>query len=145
MTHWYMEKWIETQKGPKFTLNYDLLYDPSYLSVKMLNTRGKRKWYEDDFSPTIKYLDDTINNIESNNETVRNYWRIILTLRKRIVNIALYAEVLGLSDEGKWLYWFKDTKETVLTEKLHAYTYQLDNHRKQNILDLIPNFNEITQ
>ena len=145
MTHWYMEKWIDTQKGPKFTLNYDLLYDPNYLSIKMLNNKGKHKWYENYYTPTIEYLDDIIDNVDTMNETVSNYWRVILTLRKRIVNIALYAEVLGFDkDKGKWLYWFKDTQQNELTEKLHAYTYQLDNHRKQNIKDLIPDFNEMT-
>jgi hypothetical protein len=67
-------------------------------------------------------------------------------LRKRIVNIALYTEVLGFDKElDQWQYWYKDTVDPELSQKLHAYTKQLDQHRQQTITEIIPKFYEMTQ
>ena len=53
-------------------------------------------------------------------------------------------DFLKMKDRGTINKLNKITEHNELTEKLHAYTYQLDNHRKQNIKDLIPDFNEMT-
>ena len=84
--------------------------------------------------------------IHTQTQTVQDHWRELDKLKKRIVNIALYIEVLGFDKQNNsWRYWYNDTVLPELAVKLHKYTKQLDQHRGQNILDVVPNFYEITQ
>lgn len=146
LTQWYVDKWIKEQLGSRFTLSYDLLYDPDYLSAKQLNKSAKYTWYTDVYQPVTKYLDSLIDSINTQTQTVQDHWRELDKLKKRIVNIALYIEVLGFDKQNNsWRYWYNDTVLPELAVKLHKYTKQLDQHRGQNILDIIPNFYEITQ
>ena len=146
LTRWYTEKWIQEQLGSRFILSYDLLYDPNYLSAKQLNKHAKYMWHSDVYQPVIAYLDDLINSIDNQSQVVRDHWRELDKLKKRIVNIALYIEVLGFDKQNNsWSYWYSDTATPELSIELHNYTKQLDNHRGQNILDIFPKFYEITQ
>ena len=128
-----------------FGLNMDLLYDPSYLSVKRLNTTGKQHWYEHVFLPTIQYLDNIIEVIDDYDRDSRDYWYILIELRKKVVNIAIYMEVIVYKDNGKLE---KNTKlqeinhDKKLAKKLADYTKQLDKHRGQDVNDIIPGFYE---
>jgi hypothetical protein len=146
LVKWYTNKWIEKELCDKFILDLDLLYDPNYLSVKLLNTHGKETWYWNVYTPTIEYLDSIIKNIEIQSKKVQNYWKVLDTLRTRLVNIALYTEAIGYDDNGKLQYWFaKSTVENVksLRQQCIDYTSQLDTYRKQSVYDIIPNFKEI--
>jgi hypothetical protein len=147
LVKWYVDKWVDKQSGDRFVLDLDLLYDPNYLSVKLLNYEGKQKWYHEVYVPTIKLLDDTIQNIESYGEVAANYWRMIDSLRKRIVNIAQYMEVLRFdeNDRLEFMIYSYEKPDSIISDRLHAYTKQLDNHRKQDINNIIPNFYEMTQ
>ena len=146
MTVWFVDKWIKQQLADRFTLSLDLLYDPNYLSCKRLNVDAKYTWYNTVYEPTILYLDDLIATVEQQPKQVRDHWRELSKLRKRIVNIALYTEVLGFDKElDQWQYWYKDTVDPELSQKLHAYTKQLDQHRQQTITGIIPKFYEMTQ
>ena len=143
---WYVKKWIKTGKGENFLLSLDLLYDPDYLSVKLLNTHGKEKWYWDTYVPTIEYLDNILADITSYPQEVQNYWKILDTLRRRIVNIALYTESVGYDENGKLQYWFTESKTKdidVYREKCKKYTQQLDKHRQQNIENIMKDFYEV--
>jgi len=151
MVKWYSELWLSLKDKTKkyFILNLDLLYDPSYLSVKVLNIDGKQRWYEEVYAPAINYLDNLIENVESYDEDSRNYWYVLVELRKRVVNIAMYMEVIKF-DKGKeeWIYWLhdisiKDTSTPELSDKCMSYTAQLDKHRKQSIYDIMSDFDEI--
>ena len=147
LVQWYVTSWLNIYHKSKkyFVLNMDLLYDPSYLSVKRLNTTGKQHWYEHVFLPTIQYLDDIIDNIDDYNRDSRNYWYILIDLRKKIVNIAIYIGVLEYGDDGK-LIQMPDLPDTnhdkKLAKKLADYTKQLDKHRGQDVTDIIPGFYE---
>ena len=145
LVKWYVTSWLNIYHKSKkyFILNMDLLYDPSYLSVNRLNTTGKQHWYEHTYLPTIQYLDDIIDNIDDYDRDSRDYWYILIELRKKVVNIAIYMKVLAYGLDGKLV---KNTKlhEINHDKKLADYTKQLDKHREQNILDIVPNFYEIT-
>lgn len=150
LVKWYVETWLSINYMSKmqFILNLDLLYDPSYLSVKRLNTRGKQHWSQYTMGPTLAYLDDIINNIDDYDRDSRDYWYILIELRKKVVNIAIYMEVLVYGDDGKLVENTKLQKTSYdlkLAKKLADYTKQLDQHREQNITDIVPNFYEITQ
>jgi len=146
LIEWYVKKWIKTEKGENFLLSLDLLYDPNYLSVKLLNTYGKEKWYWNTYVPTIEYLDNILADITSYPQEVQNYWKILDTLRRRIVNIALYTESVGYDESGKLQYWFSESKAKdidVYREKCKKYTQQLDKHRNQNIENIMKDFYEV--
>lgn len=147
LVKWYVENWLNIHHMSKkyFGLNMDLLYDPSYLSVKRLNTTGKQHWYEHIYLPTIQYLDNIIDVIDDHDRDSRDYWYILIELRKKVVNIAIYMEVLVYGDDGKLA---KNTKlqeinhDKKLAKKLADYTKQLDKHRGQDVTDIIPGFYE---
>jgi len=147
MIRWYVNKWINIHHKSKnyFLLEMDLLYDPSFLSVKLLSYQGKDKWHKEVYVPTIDFLDDIINNIHDYDIDSRNYWHILIDLRKRLVNIAQYMEVLRFNDDGKleFMIYNSEKPDNALVDKLKKYTHQLDKHRKQSVYDVIPNFDEI--
>ena len=144
---WYCQTWLSIYSKSKkyFILDLDLLYDPGYLSVKRLNVQGKKAWHDDVFKPTMDYLDDIINNIDRYDVDSRNYWYVLIELRKRIINIAIYIGVLEYGDDGK-LIQIPDLPDTnhdkKLAKKLADYTKQLDKHRGQDVTDIIPGFYE---
>ncbi len=150
ITRWFVNKWInleysffETKKF--FTMEMDLLYDPSYLSVNRLTPQGKEQWYYEQFVPICKWLDDIIVNIKQQPQHINENWQVIRELKKRIVNIAVYMEVhIYNKQQEQWEYWFSDTTDSELSTTLHKYTRQLDQHREQDIIDIVPNFYEIT-
>lgn len=147
LIRWYVKKWLSMYTDSKmyFMLNMDLLYDPNYLSVNRLNRIGKAYWYTHTFGPTIQYLDNIIQNINEYNTTSQNHWYMLVELRKKIINIAIYMEVLYYKKSGK-LDVLTDTFDSQydkkLNKKLADYTQQLDLHRKQDITTIIPNFYE---
>ena len=147
MVTWYTNKWLNVnyQKTQLyFTLDLDLLYDPSYLNIKLLNSSAKHQWYDEVYLPTIEHLDELIENIDKTSEFHQNQWFILNNLKNRVVNIASYMEVHGYDKKtDKWVYWFNDTSDPELAEKCLRYTQQLDAHRKQSVYDIIPNFDEI--
>ena len=72
------------------------------------------------------------------------YWKEIVELRKRIVNIAQYMEVLQFDDNNQLAVIIDDVQpDPELIGKLKDYTFQLDKHRKQSIYDIMPHFDEI--
>jgi len=146
MIEWYVEKWLKLEYKKTqlyFALDLDLLYDPGYLSVKRLNVQGKKAWHDDVFKPTMDYLDDIINNIDRYDVDSRNYWYVLIELRKRIINIAVYMEVVNYDTQtDEWDYWFSDTTDPKLQKQLVDYTKQLDKHRGQDVTDIIPGFYE---
>ena len=128
-----------------FILNLDLLYDPSYLSVKRLNARGRQEWFENSFVPTLAYIDQVIDNIDDYDRDSRDYWYILIELRKKIVNIAIYVGVLVYGEDGKLIPHTElkdDDYDKKLAKKLINYTEQLDEHRDRNVQDIIPDFYE---
>ena len=125
-----------------------MLYDPSYLSVNRLTPQGKEQWYYEQFMPICEWLDDIIQNVVQRPQHITDNWYILIELRKKVVNIAIYMQVLTYGPDGKLIptYDSPDIEHNPeLAKKLHKYTKQLDQHRGQNILDIIPNFYEITQ
>ena len=128
-----------------FILNLDLLYDPSYLSVKRLNARGRQEWFENSFVPTLAYIDQVIDNIDDYDRDSRDYWYILIELRKKIVNIAIYMKVIVYVDDSKLVENTKlqeNNHDKKLAKKLADYTKQLDKHRGQDVTDIIPGFYE---
>jgi hypothetical protein len=141
MIHWYVEKWQKDHViKSSFTLDLDLLYDPDYLSVRLLGPYGKKCWHDQVFTPTIQYLDNIINNIPDYNQDIQNSWRMLNDLRKRVVNIALYMEVLEFDENGRLEQSVNISSDERKCKQLIEYTTQLDNHRNQNINDIIPDF-----
>ena len=66
MVRWYVDKWLNLDDGKNkkyFVLHMDLLYDPHYLSVKLLNPKSKQRWWDEVCCPTLQYLDDITENI----------------------------------------------------------------------------------
>lgn len=146
LVKWYVDKWIYSNKGDRFVLSLDLLYDPKHLNINLLNTHGKELWYWQVYVPTIEYLDYRLNNIELQTKTTQNFWKVLDNLRRRIVNIALYLEVIGYDDDGKLRYWFAENETVEISkqrENCLAYTQQLDKHRKQEIKDIMKDFYEV--
>ena len=152
ITRWFVNKWINLEysffeKTNFFTMELDLLYDPSYLSVNRLTPQGKEQWYYEQFMPICEWLDDIIQNVVQRPQHITDNWYILIELRKKVVNIAIYMQVLTYGPDGKLIptYDSPDIEHNPeLAKKLHKYTKQLDQHRGQNILDIIPNFYEIT-
>ncbi len=147
LVYWYVETWLGIYHMSKkyFILNLDLLYDPSYLSVKRLNARGRQEWFENSFVPTLAYIDQVIDNIDDYDRDSRDYWYILIELRKKIVNIAIYVGVLVYGEDGKLIPHTElkdDDYDKKLAKKLINYTEQLDEHRDQNVQDIIPDFYE---
>ncbi len=153
----YMEKWLNLEGGitkEGFTLRMDLLYEPSYLSVKRLNARGKQHWYQHTLMPTLEYIDNIIQNIDSYDRESRDYWYLFVELRKKLINIAIYMGVLEYDEDGRlqqngWTYKLQQTTDNTdsshdekLAKKLVDYTKQLDKHRGQDVTDIIPGFYE---
>lgn len=150
LVQWYVTSWLNIHHKSKkyFVLNMDLLYDPSYLSVKRLNTTGKQHWYEHTYLPTMQYLDDIVDNIDDYDRDSRDYWYILIELRKKVVNIAIYMQVLTYGPDGKLIptYDAPDIEHNPkLAKKLADYTRQLDKHRGQDITTIVPNFYEMIQ
>lgn len=147
MIRWYVNKWLSINHMSKkyFLLEMDLLYDPNFLSVKLLGYEGKHKWHNDVYLPTIEFLDNVINNIHTYDIDSRDYWYILIDLRKRFVNIAQYMRVLQFNESGqlKFDVNIEDKSDDILVDKLKKYTHQLDKYRKQSVYNLIPNFDEI--
>jgi MoaA/NifB/PqqE/SkfB family radical SAM enzyme len=147
LVKWYVTNWLDIDHMSKkyFILNLDLLYDPSHLSVKRLNATGRQHWHQHTFLPTLEYLDDIIDNIDDFDRDSRDYWSILIELRKKVVNIAIYMEVLTYRDDGK-LTPTHDAPDIEhnpkLAKKLADYTRQLDKHRGQDVNDIIPGFYE---
>ena len=122
----------------------DLLYDPHYLSVKLLNPKSKQRWWDEVCWPTLQYLDDITENIHTYDKWSQLYWKEIVELRKRIVNIAQYMEVLQFDENNQLAVIIDDVQpDPELIRKLKDYTFQLDKHRKQSIYDIMPHFDEI--
>ena len=141
MIHWYVEKWQKDHViKSSFTLDLDLLYDPDYLSVRLLGPYGKKCWHDQVFTPTIQYLDNIINNIPDYNQDIQNSWRMLNDLRKRVVNIALYMEVLEFDENGRLEQSVNISSDERKCKQLIEYTTQLDNHRNQDINEIIPDF-----
>lgn len=147
MIHWYTEKWIQKERGSNFLLTFDILYDPAHLSVLLLDYDAKNKWYHTVLQPTLVYLDETLAQIENHSENVRNYWRVLEELRKRITNLAIYMKVLRYdeNDRLEFMIYSSENPNPKHVKQLLAYTKQLDEHRKQDITEIIPNFYEMTQ
>lgn len=145
LVQWYVTNWLSIYHMSKkyFILNLDLLYDPSYLSVKRLNATGRQHWYEHTYLPTMQYLDDIIDNIDDYDRDSRDYWYILIELRKKVVNIAIYMQVLTYGHDGKLIptYDAPDIEHnSKLAKQLADYTRQLDNHRGQDVNDIVPGF-----
>ena len=148
LVYWYVENWLNIFHMSKkyFILNMDLLYDPSHLSVKRLNNAGKKHWFNTTFIPTIQYLDKIIENVDEYETDTRNYWYVLIELRKKVVNIAIYMETLEWVADDFKLIQMPDLPDTdhdkKLAKKLADYTKQLDKHRGQDVTDIIPGFYE---
>jgi hypothetical protein len=98
--------------------------------------------------PTLEYLDDIIDNIDDFDKDSRDYWYILIELRKKVVNIAIYMQVLTYGPDGKLTptYDASDIEHNPkLAKKLADYTRQLDLHRGQDITTIVPNFYEMIQ
>lgn len=147
MVRWYVDKWLNLEDGKTkkyFVLHMDLLYDPHYLSVKLLNPTSKQRWWDEVCWPTLQYLDDITENIHSYDKWSQLYWKEITELRKRIVNIAQYMGVLQFDENNQLAVIIDDVQpDPELIRKLKDYTFQLDKHRKQSIYDIMPHFDEI--
>lgn len=144
---WYCTKWIDYPNKFKFTMAPDLLYDPSYLSAKLLSRDAKDRWYHEVFVPTLDWIDNLIENINDYEEEVRNNWRHFLDIRERFVNIAMYIEVMKLNDEGKLTFMahsstYSEDRDSLVV-KLKNYTAQLDKHRGESIYDIIPDWDDL--
>ncbi len=148
LVKWYVSTWTKlTDKSKKyFVLDMNLLYDPSYLSVTRLNDAGRERWLKTILWPLLVYLDNIIGDVENQNETTQEYWYVLVDLRKKVVNIAIYIGVLRYDQDNKLEpYYDGYVHDMAQTQKLIDYTKQLDQHRGQNITDIVPNFYEIIQ
>ena len=147
LVRWYVEKWIQFPGRLYFGLDLDLLYDPSYLSARVMNRSGRELWYHTVLQPTLDWLDETVNTIETQDSSVSDYWRHIVEVKKLVVNIAKYLEVLRLDDSGKLTFMAYSSSEIEnrdqLVDKLAAYTAQLDQHRTESIYDHMPFFDDV--
>ena len=152
MGKWYIEK-LENNSNLKdnFSLSFDFLYDPSRLSIKILNNLGKREWYAA-YAEWREYFKNLMNNIDSMPKNIQDSWYKINSVNKDIVKIGKYADILEASDDASGLVFKKATK---LSEDKHAaranlrvecieYTEQLDKHREQSVEQILPKFYEYT-
>lgn len=152
MGKWYIEK-LENNSNLKdnFSLSFDFLYDPSRLSIKILNNLGKREWYAA-YAEWREYFKNLMNNIDSMPKNIQDSWYKINSVNKDIVKIGKYADILEASNDASGLVFKKATK---LSEDKHAaranlrvecieYTEQLDKHREQSVEQILPKFYEYT-
>lgn len=148
MIEWYVEKWLglEYKKTQLyFALDLDLLYDPNYLSVNLLNATGKSMWYHSVFAPTIKYLEDVIENIETQSQVHQDQWSNVNNIRKKLVNIAQYMEVLKFNEQDRleFMAYSSERPNPKHITALQQYTRQLDKNRNQSVYEIMPNFDEM--
>jgi hypothetical protein len=91
-------------------------------------------------------LDKIIKNVDEYETDTRNYWYVLIELRKKVVNIAIYMETLEWVADDFKLIQMPDLPDTAhdkkLAKKLADYTKQLDKHRGQDVNDIIPGFYE---
>lgn len=145
LVKWYIQSWIKYKAGTRFSLSLDLLYDPSYLNVRMLNFTGRKQWYKKIYLTTLDYIDTILEHVDDYSGEISDNWKMLLELRQRIVNIAQYANIVGLDENGRLAPMITTSSSNSKSEieKLKNYTTQLDQHRRQSIYDIILDFDEI--
>ena len=150
MAKWYIEQFRRNWRiRYNFNLSFDFLYDPSRLSVKILNNQGKKAWLNE-YENWKKYYGRLMDNINNEPENVKVTWYKIDRINKDIVKIGRYTDILEPNiDKTEMIF----KKSAPLAEKEHSakaktrlecekYTEQLDLHRKQSVLDIFPKFYE---
>ena len=150
MAKWYIEQFRRNWRiRYNFNLSFDFLYDPSRLSVKILNNQGKKAWFNE-YENWKKYYGRLMDNINNEPENVKVTWYKIDRINKDIVKIGRYTDILEPNiDKTEMIF----KKSAPLAEKEHIakaktrlecekYTEQLDSHRKQSVLDIFPKFYE---
>jgi organic radical activating enzyme len=151
MAKWYIEQFRVNQRiRYNFNLSFDFLYDPSRLSIKILNNQGKKAWFEE-YTKWKQYYKNLMDNIDNEPENVKVTWYKIDRINKDIVKIGKHADVLIPNEEKTEMVF--NALPSNLTEDQHGhkaeqriecekYTEQLDAHRGQSILDIFPKFYE---
>ena len=150
MAKWYIEQFRRNWRiRYNFNLSFDFLYDPSRLSVKILNNQGKKAWFGE-YENWKQYYGSLMDNINNEPENVKVTWYKIDRINKDIVKIGRYTDILEPNiDKTEMVF----KKSVPLAESEHnakaktrleceKYTEQLDLHRKQSVLDIFPKFYE---
>jgi MoaA/NifB/PqqE/SkfB family radical SAM enzyme len=146
---WYINLLDSNPMYRNLDLDLDLLYEPAYLDVRLLNYLGKEAWYKEVLVHWIKYYEELMQDLPNRSQLLNDKWKILDKLNKTVVNVALYMEILGYNKKDqKFSYWFVENTDIdnadQLREKCQRYTEQLDKHRKQEVTNIFPKFYEYT-